>query len=102
MNYYNYNQSRYKSVIFARVFEGAVGNIIIANVVIYLIMVIFQAQNFLPLILDWYLRRPEKGLYLAIIYLYVHSCGFGHIFGICLCCGCLAWKSRILGQTRIL
>ena len=55
MNYYNYNQSRYKSgYIRPRFSRGAVGNIIIANVVIYLIMVIFQAQNFLPLILDWY------------------------------------------------
>lgn len=47
MNYYNYNQSRYKSgYIRPRFSRGAVGNIIIANVVIYLIMVIFQAQNF--------------------------------------------------------
>jgi len=82
MNYYNYNQSRYKSgYIRPRFSRGAVGNIIIANVVIYLIMVIFQAQNFFAFNFGLvpYAVLKKGYIWQFFTYMFIHG-GFGHIF----------------------
>jgi membrane associated rhomboid family serine protease len=83
MPYNNYqNYSRYNTQFLRpRMFGGAVRNIIIANVAVFLIMFLFQAQRFFlyyfGLVPRFVLTRGF--IWQLFTYMFVHG-GFGHIF----------------------
>ncbi|HPC36616.1 MAG TPA: rhomboid family intramembrane serine protease [Candidatus Marinimicrobia bacterium] len=83
MNNYNYYQSprSNSNYIRPRLFRGAVGNIIIANVVVFLVMLIFQAQNFFPSNFGLVPTAVLKKGYIwqLFTYMFIHG-GFGHLF----------------------
>jgi len=83
MNYYNYYQSNRPGTNFIRprLFRGAVRNIIIANVAVFLIMLIFQAQRFFSfnfgLVPNAILTKGF--IWQLVTYMFIHG-GFGHLF----------------------
>lgn len=83
MNPYNYRQYNRPNLNFVRprLFRGAIRNIIIANVSVYLVMILFQAQQFITF--NFGLVPHDvltKGyVWQLFTYMFVHG-GFGHLF----------------------
>ncbi|MDD5230734.1 MAG: rhomboid family intramembrane serine protease [Candidatus Marinimicrobia bacterium] len=83
MNYYNYHQYNrpQSNFIRPRLFRGAVRNLIIANVAVFLIMLVFQAQRFFSLnfglVPAFVLTKGY--VWQLFTYMFIHG-GFGHLF----------------------
>lgn len=82
MNSYNPYQSRPNlNFVRPRLFRGAIRDIIIANVAVFLIMLIFQAQRFFSFNFGLvpHLVLTKGYVWQLFTYMFIHG-GFGHIF----------------------
>jgi membrane associated rhomboid family serine protease len=86
MNYYNYqNYQQYNrpnmNFVRPRLFKGAIRNIIIANVAVYLFTLLFQVQQFVAnnFGLVPYNILTKGYVWQLFTYMFVHG-GFGHLF----------------------
>jgi membrane associated rhomboid family serine protease len=83
MNYYRYggNYGYNQGYIRPRLFSGAIKNLIIANVVIFLVMVLFRAHYFFAvafgLVPNWVWSRGF--IWQLFTYMFIHA-NFAHIF----------------------
>lgn len=86
MNYYNYrNYQQYNrpnmNFVRPRLFKGAIRNIIVANVAVYLLMVLLRAQQFVTFNFGLvpYDVLTKGYVWQLFTYMFVHG-GFGHLF----------------------
>jgi hypothetical protein len=105
MNYYNYQRFSRPNMNFIRprLLKGAIREIIIANVAVFLVMAILRIQQFVTfnfgLVPHDVLTRGYLWQLLPICSCTADS---GICSGTCSCSGCSAWKLELLGSAGIL